>query len=246
MISKIIDIGAKVDIGIVSQLERSFRMEDDMKFYKSQVYDILENEELELLMPTERGKLQLLSLGLRYEFVFYTKLGLYKAVGHIKERYKTDNRYMIRVELNTPLSKFQRRQFFRLRCVIDMNYFLISREQAETTEAKEIMEELRGNDFYEKQKAARIVDISGGGVRFVSDEKNEDDTYVLMTVLLFTEDGDKQYTIVGHIIDCERIEGVEMKFVNRVEFMLKDSKLQEEIIKYIFAEERKARKNDKG
>ncbi len=246
MISNIVDIGAKVDIRIVSQIERSLQMEDDINFYKSQVYDILENEELELLMPTEGGKLQLLSLGLRYEFVFYTKIGLYKAVGHIKERYKTDNRYMIRVELNTPLSKFQRRQFFRLKCIIDMKYFLISKEQAETKVAEDIIEELRGGDFYEKQKTARIVDISGGGVRFVSDEKNQDDSYVLMTVLLFTEEGDKQYMIVGHIIDCERIENAAMKFVNRVEFLLRDSKMQEEIIKYIFAEERRARKNDKG
>ena len=35
------------------------------------------------------------------------------------------------------------------------------------------------------------------------------------------------------------------KYENRVEFMLKEPKMQEEIIKFIFAEERRTRNNDK-
>ena len=128
MVSKMIDVGAKVDIRVVSQMERSTQIAEDVKIYKSQVCDILENGELELLMPIEAGKLMLLSLGIRYEFVFYNRSGLYKAVGQVKERYKTDNCYMCRVELHSPLSKFQRRQFFRLKCIIDMRYFNITKE----------------------------------------------------------------------------------------------------------------------
>ena len=36
------------------------------------------------------------------------------------------------------------------------------------------------------------------------------------------------------------------KYENRVEFILKDSKVRDEIIKFIFAEERRTRKNEKG
>lgn len=79
MVSKMIDVGAKVDIRMVSQLERSTQIDENVKIYKSQVCDILENGELELLMPIEAGKLMLLSLGIRYEFVFYNKSGLYRA-----------------------------------------------------------------------------------------------------------------------------------------------------------------------
>ena len=249
MVSKMIDMGAKVDIRMVSQMERSTQTGEEVKIYKSQVYDIFENGELELLMPTEAGKLKLLSLGIRYEFVFYNKTGLYKAIGQVKERYKTDNRYMLRVELHTPLSKFQRRQFYRLKCIIDMRYYNLTREQAEIEDTDAIIEELRDDDFYRKQKKARIVDISGGGVRFVSGEQNPLDSYVLMVVTLDSGREEKQYMIVGHIIQSEKIEQSDVhdvKYVNRVEFVLKDAKMQEEIIRYIFAAERKARKNDKG
>lgn len=249
MVSKTIDLGSKVDIRIVSQLGRPMQEDEEEKVYKSQVYDILENDEIEMLMPMEGGKLMLLSLGLRYEFLFYTHGGLYKAVGHVKERYKTDNLYIVRVELHTPLSKFQRRQFFRLKCIIDMTYCMITKEHSEMPDTDELIKLLRDEGVYEEQKKARIVDISGGGVRFVSEEENPSDGYVLMVIKLHNGKQKKQYHIAGRVIKCvpaEQSGAREMKFESRVEFILKDSKMQEEIVQYIFAEERKARKIDKG
>lgn len=40
------------------------------KIYKSQVLDLKENGNLEISMPVERGKLVLLPLGIRMEFIF--------------------------------------------------------------------------------------------------------------------------------------------------------------------------------
>ena len=248
MVSSIVDIGAKTDIRVVSQVERSAQMGEEIHIYKSQVYEVLDNGEIELLMPSEGGRLILLPLGIRYEFVFYTKNGLYKANGQIKERYKADNRYMLRIELNTQLSKFQRRQFYRLECVIDMTYFNITKEQADFPTVEAVIESLRDSEFFSKQKKACIVDISGGGVRFISSEKNPSDSYMLMIVMLNNGIAEKQYLITGHIISCERVEHSDVrdiKYENRVEFLLKDRRMQEDIIKFIFAEERRSRKNDK-
>ena len=248
MVSSIVDIGAKTDIRVVSQVERSAQMGEEIHIYKSQVYEVLDNGEIELLMPSEGGRLILLPLGIRYEFVFYTKNGLYKANGQIKERYKADNRYMLRIELNTQLSKFQRRQFYRLECVIDMTYFNITKEQADFPTVEAVIESLRDSEFFSKQKKACIVDISGGGVRFISSEKNPSDSYMLMIMMLNNGIAEKQYLITGHIISCERVEHSDVrdiKYENRVEFLLKDRRMQEDIIKFIFAEERRSRKNDK-
>lgn len=246
MVSKIVDIGAKVDIRIVAQIENASQIEQEAKVYKSQVYDLLENGEMELLMPIEGGKLQLLSLGLRYEFLFYTKSGMYKAIGQVKERYKSDNIYMIRIELHTPLSKFQRRQFFRMQCIMDMKYYPVTKEQVDENDAEDIEDKLRRDGSYKHPKTGHVVDISGGGVRFVSEEENPSDSYVLMQLCL-NGDRQEQYTIIGHIIRCERAEKSSVagnRYENRVEFVLKDVRIQEKIIRYIFAEERKARKND--
>ena len=248
MVSSIVDIGAKTDIRVVGQVERSAQTGEEIHIYKSQVYEVLDNGEIELLMPSEGGRLILLPLGIRYEFVFYTKNGLYKANGQIKERYKADNRYMLRIELNTQLSKFQRRQFYRLECVIDMTYFNITKEQADFPTVEAVIESLRDSEFFSKHKKACIVDISGGGVRFISSEKNPSDSYMLMIMMLNNGIAEKQYLITGHIISCERVEHSDVrdiKYENRVEFLLKDRRMQEDIIKFIFAEERRSRKNDK-
>lgn len=248
MISEIVDVGAKVEINLVSQKERAVKTGEELHNYKSQVCDVFDNGELELLMPIEAGRLVLLSLNLRYEFLIFTKGGLYRAVGEVKERYKTDNQYLVRAELKTPLSKFQRRQYFRLKCVIDMKYYNITKEQADMSDTKDVIASLQNDEFYSNQKRANIVDISGGGVRFISEEKNESNSHILMIILLDDGKEEKQYLIVGHVIQCVRMEAsdvTDIKYENRVEYMIKDEKMQEEIIKFIFAEERKSRKNEK-
>lgn len=246
MISRILQEGMKIDIRIVSQLERAEKTNEEVSVYKSRIYEIFENGELEIIMPFEGGRMILLPLGLRYEFVFYTQAGLYKSVGQIKERYKTENRYMLRVVLHSPLDKFQRREYYRMECALDMSYFIIDKETAAIKDAETVIDSLRDEDFYTKQKKGIIVDLSGGGIRFVSEEKNEADSYVLIVVVLKTDKGERQYCLPGHIIRCIRLETSGIKFENRVEFMIQDAKIREEIIRYIFVEERRTRKNGKG
>ncbi len=249
MVSKLIDIGTKVDIQRVCQAERFFQTGDEVRIYKSKVCEVFENGEMELLMPIEAGKLLLLSLGLRYEFIFYTKSGLYKSIGQVKERYKSDNQYMLRIELHTPLSKFQRRQFFRLECFMQMKYYNITREEYELADTEAILESLHDGNFSQNQKIAKVVDISGGGVRFFSTEQHEEDSYILMLIKLDSDKGENVHAIVGHIIHCERLEqsmGHETEYESRVEFILDDACVQEEIVRYIFAQERKFRKINKG
>lgn len=246
MISKILQERMKIDIRVFSQVERAETSNEEVHVYKSQIYEIFDNGELEIIMPFEGGKMILLPLGLRYEFVFYTPAGLYKSIGQVKERYKTENRYMLRVVLNTPLSKFQRREYYRMECALDMSYFILDESTMELGDGEEIIASLRDEEFYEKQKKGIIVDLSGGGVRFVSKEKNEDGSYVLMLVVLNTDKGEKQFSLPGRIIRCIRLETAETRYENRVEFLIQDSRIREEIIRYIFVEERRTRKNGKG
>lgn len=246
MISKILQERMKIDIRIAAQVEQAEKTNEDVHVYKSQIYEIFENGELEIIMPFEGGRMVLLSLGLRYEFVFYTPAGLYKSIGQIKERYKTENRYMLRVVLNTPLSKFQRREYYRMDCVLNMSYFILDEKTTAIKDTEAIISRLRDEAFYEKQKQGVIVDLSGGGARFVSREENPDNSGVLMVMTLNTDRGEKQYSLLGRIIRCVRLDTPEMKYENRVEFMIQDSRVREEIIRYIFVEERRARKNGKG
>ena len=90
-IAEIIQPGDKVDISFVQNVERAKKDQSMPKIYKSQVLDLKENGNLEISMPVERGKLVLLPLGIRMEFIFFSKGTLYRAVGQVRERYKREN-----------------------------------------------------------------------------------------------------------------------------------------------------------
>ena len=129
-IAEIIQPGDKVDISFVQNVERAKKDQSMPKIYKSQVLDLKENGNLEISMPVERGKLVLLPLGIRMEFIFFSKGTLYRAVGQVRERYKRENVYMLEIELKSQISKYQRREFFRFPCIMDMNYYTIEEQEA--------------------------------------------------------------------------------------------------------------------
>ena len=247
MVSNTIEIGNKIDIRVVSQVENAQRLGEVPHIYKSQILDIFENGEIEIMMPTEGGKIILLPLGVRYEFVFYTQNGLFRCFGQIEERYKSDNKYMLRIVLHTRLSKYQRREYYRLSCIMDTCFYEITKEAA-MMEKTEDVEALIQNEagYTDKEKKASVVDLSGGGVRFISEEELPEDSYILIYIRLGETNDSPEYPIVAHVIHCRRTDAAVTKYEHRVEFLLKDSKVREDIIRFIFSEERKSRRNRKG
>ncbi len=241
-VSEIIQPGAKVDIRIVQQVENEKKTDESAKRYISQVLDYSEEGNPELAMPTEGSRLILLPLGIRYELTFYEGGLLYTGIGEIKERYKKDNMYMLEVELKTPLEKFQRREFYRFECSMDVSYYKLTKAQAELETIDEIFMELRDENFREKEKHALMVDLSGGGARFRGDEMLEEGQSILVGMHLANDKINKQYYLVGTVITSYRLDKMkEKKYESRVKFVIKDSRTREEIIRYIFEEERRIR-----
>ena len=235
-IAEIIQPGDKVDISFVQNVERAKKDQSMPKIYKSQVLDLKENGNLEISMPVERGKLVLLPLGIR-------------AVGQVRERYKRENVYMLEIELKSQISKYQRREFFRFPCIMDMNYYTIEEQEAalKTGEALFIeLQEAEGKSR-DREYAGRIVDLSGGGIRFRTDQKLRENQYVLFEIHLQNENLDKQYYIIGTIISCIKTEKTpETPYEARAKFLITDSSVREEIIRFIFEEERKARQRGRA
>ncbi len=248
MQTTVIEVGNKIDIRIVNQIENADSTGEPPHIYKSQLLDFFENGDIEIAMPSENGQMRLLPLGLRYEFVFYTKIGLYRGYGEIKERYKTDNRFMLRVAFHTQLNKYQRREYYRLSCAMEAAYYIITKDMAMLEQTDEIENKLRENEeLIKKRMTAYVRDLSGGGMRFVTDMELPEDSYILIYIRLGEKMQDTVYPIIGHVIRGERVENVTpAKYEQRVEFILKDSRVRESIIRFIFKEERKARRNKKG
>ena len=248
-ISNIIRPGDKIDISFAQNASRASEGQELPRIFKSQVLDIRENGNIEISMPSEAGKLILLPLGIRYEMVFFAKNGLYRAIGQIRERYKKDNVYMLEMEFRTQLEKYQRREFFRYPYLLDIVYYTITEEEAKMGSSDAIFIYLRNKapSHTNIEYRGQVLDLSGGGIRFNVEQQIKPDQYILFEIHLENENVDKYYYIVGIVISCERIEMIQdVRYEARARFLIQDDNVREELIRFIFEEERRTRQRGRS
>ncbi len=235
MISEIISPGTKAGLCMAS----------GSRIYKSEVTAIFDNGELELLMPEENGKPVMLPIRKRFELVFYVSENLYRGAGMIEERYKADNRYMLRVSLKSQLRRSRHNEYSCISCGIEAAYYEISKEQAQETDSVQyqmLAEKLSAGGMKRNGFAAGI---SGDGAQLVTETHIQEDSYILMQFRLRIDADAKHYLFPAYISSVI-IDKSRACFVSRAEFMIKDRNVQEEIIRYIFDEERKNRMRERS
>ncbi len=206
------------------------------KAYTSKVYDILDDEQLEILMPMDGTKLLLLPVGGEYEFCFYTKRGLYQCFIRIIDRYKSNNSYILLCELTSALGKYQRREYYRYACVLPLK----TRELMDE-ELKAIEENKFRMQVGLKMEKSQIVDISGGGLRFTSPVAYEPGTQIAVCFGLNVHGKETPYDLVGNVLSSKQNEMQRGIYEHRLQFTVINNKQREEIIRFIFEEERKSR-----
>lgn len=239
MISKILGIGNKIELTRTAVSENIEYAQANNRVFVSQILDIVDEEKLKIGMPIEQGKIIPLPVNSRLDACFYTAKGLYQCRIVVKDRYKEGQIFILVVEIVSTLQKYQRRQYYRLGCVIDIKYRKIT--------DKEIEEYVKNNgmiidkeDFYE----GTALDISGGGIRFVSEQELKKEQEIFM-VLEITYDKQKRiYGLMGKVISNHESRNGTGLYEHRIEFINMQGGTRESLIKYIFEEERLRRKRE--
>lgn len=240
MLSKYVVPGNKVEIQAVERTKYIDNVETK-KVYQTKVYDILSDDRLEICMPMDKTKLILLPVNAEYDLYFYTPAGLYQCFATVIDRYKTDNTFLLLLELTSNLRKFQRREYYRLSCALEMNSRPLEKEEIEAIEQK--------NNYIVPGlplKRSVIVDISGGGIRFVGSYAYEPDSLVYCKYNLVIDGNAKEYTLVAKILMVRKLEDRDGLYEHRAQYINIDTVEREEIIRFIFEEERRNRKREKG
>ena len=209
---------------------------DVNRTYRTRVYDLLSEDVVSIEMPTEKTKLVLLPVGEDFDLCFYTMKGLFQCYARVRDRYKTSNVYILEMALTTNIRKFQRREYYRFNCVLDMKARNLSQDEEKQITAHEV--EFIDTDMLLDDGV--IVDISGGGARFISNTRYEVGSLILFKFSLDIDDSSKSYSLVGRIVASDRPQDRD-SYENRVKFVGIKSKDRESIIRYIFEEERKIR-----
>ena len=241
-IAVLIQIGDRLDVKIEQKVERDGKIEYEQKTYQSQVLDIKENGKFEVSMPIEKGKVIVPPLNLRFEAVFNTQSGnVYKGSAVVTERYRASGRYLMEIQLKGALQKIQRREFFRYPCLVDFN-FLVLDEVYESKSVEEMyMEFMEGRLLEISQGTTR--DLSAGGMRFKSPCELDADKKIFIVLHLKNEKIDRDFFMFADVVSSERSDILgKVSYENRVKFEINDNEMREEIIRFVFEEERRHRK----
>lgn len=240
MLSNIISLGDKIEL---QEVEHSVSASPDKqkKTYHSTVYEILTEDTMEITMPMEQTKLILLPVDAEYDLVFYGSTGLYQCFVRIVDRYKSNNVYILRVELTSDLRKYQRREYYRFGCALEMGSRKLSEDEVKAVEDKEPYILQSGQPM----RRNVIVDISGGGLRFMSVEKYEPGSLIFCNYFLVKDGQRKQYEVIGRVLSARELQNRPGTYEHRVQYHDLDVNVREEIIRFIFEEERKSRKRDR-
>ena len=166
MIEKIVSTGDKIEFTKVSSY-KGYNFEEgreDNRVYVSQVYDIIDEDRLKVGVPIVGGRVLMVPQNVKIDVCFFTAKGLYQGRAIVVDRFKEDNIYVMIIEMISELQKYQRRQFFRLNCTMDIMFRQLTNDElAEFNQKGKVSTEVSENGLYH---TATALDISGGGIRF--------------------------------------------------------------------------------
>ena len=238
LLSKFIAPGARVELLAKEHVIRNDISEK--KIYESKVVDVIGDDKLEILMPIEQTKLVLLPVNGEYNLHFFTSRGLFQCDAKVENRYKDGNLYLLEMKLTSSLQKYQRREFYRFPCVMDMEVRDLTADEKRRLDQEG---EFIAEDDVTGNKAV-ILDISGGGLRFTSTTPFEPKTTVVCNYVLRREGGNRRLCVAGKLLSCKRLPNNPGQYEQRVMFTHISPREREDIIRYIFEEERKKRQKE--
>lgn len=229
MIGKVLSEGDKVDI---IRSRKKYQ-------YKSKILHIVDEETLKLSLPIEGSAIVPLEKGGRLFLTFFAKKGIYQCSGEVIDRYKEEKIYLMVVRLTSDLEKIQRRQFYRL-------FYAMEIEFREWKKQEEITSGRLEEETEEKWNKGTTVDISGGGCRFNSEFLYPTEAILELRFYIKMASGFYQQNWQGKVTVSYAVPNRPEVFETRVEFLDLERKKREQLVKFIFEEERRIRRKERG
>ncbi len=239
---KRITIGDKIDLKKIDK-RLSADLDKVMPNYISQVLDEAENGDLLVAMPVYEGRVIPLNVGDEYDTTFYTKSGLLNCRTVVTGRYKKGALFLLALSTLSELKKIQRREYFRLNCRNPLKYRVLGEDERNEIE--------KGNTYdiqleEDEWKNGIMLDLSGGGIRFVSAFRDEKDVMLQVRFEFVHEGNPIMVYSYAQLLRCEVSENNKSIYDHRIKFFHMDRNVRESIIKYIFDIQRQMRVKESG
>jgi len=235
-------IGDKMDL---EKIETRISVDPDKRptIYASQVLDESPNGGILAAMPFQEGRVVPLAVGQKFHATFYTKTGLFRCEVEITARYKKDTLFLMELTQNTVFKKIQRREYYRLECNMPMEYRLIGDAEKKMIESGTAYEE---EDMNPEWKNGVMLDLSGGGIRFVSAFREEKDAFVQVRFEMPVGEETEIFCLYATLLRSEKNPNNHSIYDQRAMFWRLDYSLREKIIRSIFEIQRRIRFKSSG
>ena len=216
---KAVNLGEKIEIvtGFNSDNER---------VYFSMIQDIISEHIFLITLPMSEGESAFLHLGEEIRVCYFRPHGQYWFQAKVIDRYKQDNIYSFKIQKISEVTRLQRRNYFRLQKTIPVKVDIFSLNDKETI-----------NTLY-----GYTLDIGGGGLAIVLDSSISRNTKVKCTFTLDSSSNIGTIQTKGKVIRSNPSQNMEDKFEVGICFEDISDQLRDEIIKFIFEEQRRLRK----
>ena len=221
-----IAIGNKIEL---VRLEQVIRNEQNKKVYVSKIYDFLPQNQLQIAMPIYEGRIVPLELD-----ELYTERGLLQCNVKIVSRYREGNLFFLDIKLISELEKVQRRQFYRYDCYIDAKIRIVSDEEYDTG----IPDDVSVPEDALPWQPARIIDISGGGLRLNQRMHVERNEVVKVKFMVSVVGEILSFNLFARMLSSVSVQGRTDMYEQRMEFLKITQDERDKIIRYIFESER--------
>ena len=234
MLEKYVTSGDKIELHPLHRVNLADR-EVEERIYISKINQVLEDDKLEIMMPIEGSKIVLLARNMIYNIVIYTSHGLYQCDVKVGERYKVGNIYLQQLDLITGIKKCQRREFYRYSCSIPVFTRALEEEEKQNLVWDDSVKGTEGN----------AIDIGGGGIRFLTKDQYQPNEMIICNMKLEIKNSQKDIQALGKVLSVKPVKDSNLLEV-RVQFERISNVAREQIIQFIFEDERKRRKKNSG
>ena len=232
-------VGGKVEL--FKKSRRIKENDEAREMLVSQIMDI-NDETIICTMPAKQGKMIVLEVGTLLEAYFYTGNHIYKADCTVKSRGKEGNIFTVELRPETVLKKFQRREFYRLECTIEADVISLTDEERNNFD---VTGKLPANFVMPEDKGI-IVDISGGGLRLFSKKQYDVESVVNISFPIQVGNNTKHMKLMAKVVMSVRNQNPDSVYDSRLQFIKMKKEDTEDIVKYVFAQQRMLRQKERG
>lgn len=203
--------------------------------YSAKVIRINEDDTIDFSIPEYLGEKVELYRNTRYSFLFLRDQSMKTAHGVFVQRIREDNVPMAKIKLVSSINKIQRRDYYRVGCRIDVRFQII-RLPASTFQQANYMDQVYERVDVDSWKEGVIVDISGGGMRFISEFGIMDLPYIVGKFGININGKIKDIVICGKILSRTPIPR-SLFCTYRVKFVPEHSTAQNDILAFVTSQQ---------